>query len=773
MTQNSLRQISKSIRAYPIGSVLTILSAIGILWCLIRMSRPLQTWDFSRDDLLLPGEGLSFEAGTIAGNDPGWYVDNSMAYGEIFVQTPPFNLPMGSYEFQLSYQTDEDGSTYSFDSTDSNYRVMLGRTGEKLDIGKRKKILTNNYYMDEDDFYIKIRYGGNGYLIVNQIAIRQTRALERVICTVILFCLGLYFVLRKLQEAGKLSGFLVAATVALAVQIPYLGMYLYPGDDLGFHLLRIQGIADGLRCGQFPVRIQPTWMNGYGYAVSIFYSDAVLFFAGLLRLIGFSLQASYKIYVYAISFFTFVIAKYSFQRIFKDSFIATVGSALYTLAPYRLLNIFCRAGIGEFTALTFLPLIFIGFYEIFTSDRRNGKNSWLMLTLGMTGILQSHILTSEIVILFAAVSCLLFIKKLLVKERLIQLSKAIAATVLLNAWFLYPFLDYYFHDVFYVNSGSFGRGPQTTGVFLSQLLEIFPRYSTQILSIADGVWETERSFAIGIAFIIVLIIFILLCIRDPQTKKKPEMQMGRFCSVSGTILLFMSTVWFPWDFLCRHSRILNSLIPIFQFPWRLLGVATLLFSVLVCTVLTYWKKQYEKYYFHGLAALLLLLSEMTCGSFASSILDYSPALLAPDCEAYGTFIVGGYEYIPTGVIVSPSQMPENTLLHSDSLIAESFEKNGTNCIITLQNTSSESQSIELPMLYYRGYLAKDSQTGDRIALSRGDNGRSKLTVAGGYSGSVRVSFREPFFWRIAEIISLCTALLMGIHFRKRRKKNVF
>ena len=772
MLQNILNRIFKPVRKHPGESILVVLSLIGILWCLIRMSRPLQTWDFSRDNLLLSGEGISFEAGTIAENDPGWYVDNSMAYGDPFVQTPPVDLPVGSYEFTLTYQTDADGSSYSFNSTDSSYRILLGRNNETLEIGKREKVLTNCYTMEEPGFYVSIRYGGNGYLIVNGISIRQTRALERIILCIILFLWLLYFCCRKLQNKGKLSGFLFAACVAMIVQIPYLSMYLYQGDDLSFHLLRIQGIADGLRCGQFPVRIQPTWLNGYGYAVSIFYSDAVLFPAGILRLIGFSLQTSYKIYVYGISFLTCSIAAYSFRRICNDAKIAAIGSILYTLAPYRLLNIFCRGGIGEFTALTFLPLIFVGFYEILAADKGKNKNSWLLLTLGMSGIIQSHILTCEIVVLFLGITCLLFLKKLFMEKRIFLLIKAAVTTALLNLWFLVPFMDYYMHETLIVNSETYKTPIQTGGVFISQLLEIFPRYTGVSVSILEGLkGNPERSFAIGFVFILAIGGFIYERFHQiPEQRKSPDIKLGWFCTVSGLLLLFMSTVWFPWDYLYRQNRLLHTLISMLQFPWRLLGMTALLFSIVACILLQLCKKHHSEQHSKSLSTLFLCFAIMAFGSFTGSLLTSDQFTYVPDTETIGTFELVSAEYLPLGFDWGRSAVPEEKIWHNDSISVAAFEKTGTNCRMTINNPTMESQYVELPLLFYRGYQAVDEKTHAPIHTDSGENCRVRFLIDAGYQGTVSVQFHEPVLWRVPEIVSIVVLSLLLFILLKREKR---
>ena len=38
--------------------------------------------------------------------------------------------------------------------------------------------------------------------------------------------------------------------------------YVIGGGDIVFHMMRIEGVKDGLVSGQFPVRIPPEWLFG-------------------------------------------------------------------------------------------------------------------------------------------------------------------------------------------------------------------------------------------------------------------------------------------------------------------------------------------------------------------------------------------------------------------------------------------------------------------------------------------------------------------------------
>ena len=115
------------------AAALAVIAAV----CIIRMLQPVKVWEFGEDQLERMGEAIHFDANVIDGNASGWYVDNSLEYGEVFVQTPAVDLPAGSYDVTIRYQGEGSGSTYEFTSTADTYRVMLGRNGMPLESGKR------------------------------------------------------------------------------------------------------------------------------------------------------------------------------------------------------------------------------------------------------------------------------------------------------------------------------------------------------------------------------------------------------------------------------------------------------------------------------------------------------------------------------------------------------------------------------------------------------------------------------------------------------------
>ena len=95
------------------------------------------------------------------------------------------------------------------------------------------------------------------------------------------------------------------------------------------------------------------------------YSDVFLYPAAVLRILGFSLQTSYKVYVASITAATVGITFYALRKMFRSDCAALLGTALYTLSFYRLTNVFVRAAVGEYTAMAFLPLVVYGLWRIY------------------------------------------------------------------------------------------------------------------------------------------------------------------------------------------------------------------------------------------------------------------------------------------------------------------------------------------------------------------------------------------------------------------------
>ena len=89
----------------------------------------------------------------------------------------------------------------------------------------------------------------------------------------------------------------VCLIAGVFASLPVLRDFFVYGHDLAFHLTRIESIKDGLLSGQFPVRVDTAFLNGYGYISSMMYGEALLYIPALLRLCGVSMMASYQAFI--------------------------------------------------------------------------------------------------------------------------------------------------------------------------------------------------------------------------------------------------------------------------------------------------------------------------------------------------------------------------------------------------------------------------------------------------------------------------------------------
>lgn len=91
------------------------------------------------------------------------------------------------------------------------------------------------------------------------------------------------------------------------------------------------------------------------------------------------------------------------------------GSVIYSFNQYNLINIYNRGALGEALGFAFLPLVFLGIIKIWQKEYRVGS---LFLALGMSLVINSHILTTVICCLYLIIFELfrLLLRKLDFKE---------------------------------------------------------------------------------------------------------------------------------------------------------------------------------------------------------------------------------------------------------------------------------------------------------------------------------------------------------------------
>jgi hypothetical protein len=632
---------------------------------------------------------------------------------------------------------------------------------------------------------VNVEYQGSGMLYVQGLTILQNNKLNRCIlfCVLLLFTLiNLLYFYREYDREHHISvrkktvAFCLGVTTLIAAA-PLLTDSIHTGGDLVYHLMRIEGIKDGILAGQFPIRISPEWQQGYGYASPIFYGETLLYIAALFRLIGFTVEASYKIFMFLVAAATVLISYASFKHIFRDEYVGVFCSLLYSVSIYRIYKTYFCGALGECFGVMLLPLIAWGFYNVFTQDihDKSYRKNWIVLTVGFTLLLQSHLLTCEMVGLFTIILCVVLWKKVFRKETFIVLAKTVVYTILLSAWFIVPFADYMLTGDFVIHHVS-ERTIQYRGLLPAHLLMTFFIDGGNVFFDTGGMAD---SAPVGVGLVLIIPLLILIYFFFSGKAKKLEKNMRGLAVVSiafSCAAMLMSLCIFPWDCIQQINQLAATLVSSIQFPNRFLTIASLCLVLAAGVTAKYimenCSKSWKAAFFSGMMMLVaicniyLMEQGYETGGFARIY----------NSEGMGTGYISGGEYLPTGA--SAGDFVYHDPVCTGELQYSNYEKQSLGAFAYMVNGGAETETATYALLYYKGYHAYEADTGQELNCYSGENCQVTVDIPAGFEGNVQVKFVSPVYWRIAEIVTAVTLLSMvlcavyGAGKRKKENKSV-
>lgn len=559
---------------------------------------------------------------------------------------------------------------------------------------------------------------------------------------------------------------LLAGGILLA-SLPYLSDFLYTGHDLKFHCYRIWVAAQAMAEGQFPVRMASAAFHGYGGATPLYYCDLFLYLPALLYNAFLPLQTCYQIYVVAVNAATMLLAYYSFARIGGSRWHGAVAAFCYTLCAYRLTNLLLRASVGEYTAMAFLPLVALGAWAIARSQRPAPRD-WLPLGLGMAGIVQSHLLTTELAALFLAVFWLACLPAMLRPARLKAALKAAATAVGLTAWFLLPCVDT-LRNEYVMISDVHGSPLQSTGTYLIQLFGFFG-----LAQGGSGPGTTgDMPLTLGLAGCAALGLGIWCCLhRDQWHACEGETTCWRGLRAALALCLAavcLSSAVFPWDWLTNKlpQKIVDLLLKP-QFSWRYLAIACVLLGVVTVLGLRLLAAAAPRTA-RAAAAVLVAATLLYVGVLYCDCAYGKGTLTLYSVETMTDFPYEsmGYDYLPAGTDLA---IFDRVAVETDDPGVTAAWQSG-NTLVCENGTRSEAE-VNLPLLAYRHYKAVDTATGEELPLHQNEDHCLTVTLPAGYTGTVQVRYLPPVLWHLAEAVTLLTwAGLAGYGVFCRRRKQ--
>lgn len=670
-------------------------------------------------------------------------------------------LERGNYHLEINYQTAIEGC-----------RVSIAQSGNELyryDLSPDSEQLEADFHLEESvpSTLMEVCLDSTGYIEIKDIYVESDvpfhHNMRLAILALWVFAVCLYMFKRNWEAGAQEKMLDLAFVIGLALILSFVHFSsnaIYKADDLGYHLTRIEGIARGIKAGQFPVYVYPDMLEGNGY-LNVLYPSLFLYFPAVLRLMGVSLIVSYKAFLVIINIGTALSMYAAMKSISNRRAVNLLAVVLYLFLRYRLTNIYSRGALGETLALVFLPLVLAGVYHLSWGDR----NKWWMLMLGMTGVINSHVLSAVLYVVIAFVIMALCMKRILKEKRYKEIIISCMGVCILNVGFGIPFLLYYYKNNLQLET-------------LTQTYTDFAVNFTHLFGILDQyTGENIRDYSLGFPIVLLLGISILYSLIG----KRRDMGL-QYLWYIGLLLIYMSSGLFPYQWISK-CKILDIVFSFFQFPFRFIGVA----SAIIIMVGSIWIAEFDylKKYVKPIAVALIFytiidttmwnlqLPEMlykyqdvkTSGGnialtnsgngfryWGSEDIDY---------ESYPS------EYLPEGC----DQVIKDYILSSDQGIEiKSYEKHQLD--VELQYCAQMQDTdlwIDIPLLHYRGYKAVD-ENGEKIELTTGDFGNIRILLQQDEKmHNIRIKFSEPFICRMAEIISLLGTAGLFLMWRYSRK----
>lgn len=323
-------------------------------------------------------------------------------------------------------------------------------------------------------------------------------------------------------------------------------------DDLPYHMNRIRELRLNLQNGVINPQLYTYEFNGTGFLLGTFYPQLMLYpyviFSMLLNNYVDGVYLGMAFYCFLTMLFTYITV----NKIWKNNVMSISSAVIYSFSSYHTINAFTRFALGEYIAMSFLPLVLYGFYAIMFGK----KKDWPYLGLGLSAVLFSHVLSTFIYMIFLAILFILFIWKVEDKiSRIFELIKSVILFILSSAIWIVPFIEQELYHKYPQPS------PQNLFLNAKNMSElVINAVNNNYIRVAGG-----GTYSIGIILLIVIMV-AMVNIRKLDRATK-------IIYVLGLLTFFAASNMFPWNLL------MHTPIKVIQFPFRILSISTFLLSV--------------------------------------------------------------------------------------------------------------------------------------------------------------------------------------------------
>lgn len=551
----------------------------------------------------------------------------------------------------------------------------------------------------------------------------------------------------KILKNRKLIDILILILVGCFLCIPLLNHNINVYYDDGIqHIARAFGTMNSLKEGGILKNVISSFANNFGYSWNLFYGPLSSVGIIVCKLLCSSYIGAYKLFVFICLILSgLTMYKFTFKLINNNN-AALLASILYMSFPYHLTDLYLRNALGEFVSFIFVPLVFLGLYNLFYTEDNNYH-----LAIGAIGLIITHNISTLIVAFFSLFYFIFNIEK--VKENRVKKSLIINVIfiVLITSFYWMPMLETKFSADYKVyESGAMAKSENVANYGL-KLKQLF-------VSVNNG----SYIFELG-PHIIIILAFSVMTFRLIKDELKENYVVFL---MSGLITLWMSTKYFPWKFLPYELCII-------QFPWRMLMLSGFFFSI-ICAINIYTivkKFNWKDVLIIGIIAVGYTIAFLPFLPMQENLQDIDKIRLGEfsgkDSEVVAG--AGGGEYLPKSAhddrrfyIASREDIIE--VLEGKAII-ENENKTKEKLTANLKTFDSEYTVFELPYIYYPGYEVR--LDGMLTKYFETENGFIGIVMVKDDNAELSISYKGTKIMKLSMMFSLLSLIVFIVYIWKK------
>lgn len=556
-----------------------------------------------------------------------------------------------------------------------------------------------------------------------------------------------YKCIDRIEEDRKLHFLMFFVVLVLLSLIMVYSYGLHPSHDFYFHFKRLNVLMEALQNGSFPVYIDHTAVDGYGYITKWFYSDLILVPFAYIGL------ATNAVYAYQFMWFSMTILcgifmYYTVSRIYKNHYAASISSILFTFAVYRLLDVYTRSAVGEALSFTFLPIVFLGIHEIINGNYKK----WYILAIGYSLMIFTHVLSTFLMFITTVIILCIYYKPLIKEpKRILYLIVAGLTTIIITAYFLFPMLEQMMSNSFYYQT----------------VVKAHPDTHKQgihwiIWGLFSGVVHAKQVFLPGLGVLLTWAVSLRLFVKRNDNPYIKSADIGVLIGVLYFILLSFLIPWSIFPF--------NKLLFI-QLPWRFYEFISYFFAVAGGIYLSVILKSNIRRF---IGSCILILCTIFVITSSGRDFQYEGSLEERDIYEVATretnnYHLYGMEYIPSKVpsidFVEERGQRVDTK-YSETVISNFQKENG---ITSFTIETDQAETVELPLFYYKGYvMAYDT---DKFSRPVQESEHGLIEISAKQSGNISVRYAGTWIQKTSPFISITGLLILCIYILIGKRKR--